>query len=180
MSKIAKMPVNLPASNTIEINEGLVKIKGPHGELSQVVHEDVVINFDQDSRKLSFVPKDINNQKSWAHAGTARANINNVVHGVNHGFKISLDLVGVGYRAQVQGSKLTLSLGFSHPIEFHAPQGVKIETPSNTNIILQSANKQLLGQVASNIREFRKPEPYKGKGIIRNGERVARKEAKKK
>jgi large subunit ribosomal protein L6 len=180
MSKIAKLPVNLPASNTISIEPGLIKIKGPNGELTQLVHEDVVISFDDNHRKLTFLPKDINNQKSWAHAGTARANVYNMVHGVNHGFKISLDLVGVGYRAQVQGSKLILSLGFSHPIEFLAPHGVRMETPTNTNIILHSCNKQLLGQVASNIREYRKPEPYKGKGIIRNGERIARKEAKKK
>ncbi|MCC5792043.1 MAG: 50S ribosomal protein L6 [Legionellaceae bacterium] len=177
MSRVAKASIELPKNVEFKNSNNQITVKGPKGELSQVINKLVLIK-DQDN-VLSFEPKD-KHPDGWAHAGTARALIHNMVHGVTEGFQRGLELVGVGYRAQVAGSKLNLSLGFSHPVEYQLPKGVTAETPSNTSIILKSIDKQLLGQAAAEIRAFRPPEPYKGKGVKYAGESIVRKEAKKK
>ena len=139
----------------------------------------VSITKSKESNQFEFAPA-ANDPKAWAQAGTARALLSNMIHGVTEGFVVTLELVGVGYRAQAKDKSITLSLGFSHPIEYNLPAGVSVETPSNTVIILKGANKQVVGQVASEIRAFRPPEPYKGKGVRYAGEQIVRKEAKKK
>lgn len=180
MSRVAKAPIQLPDNVQIDISKEAVSIKGPKGELSQKFNKLVdVSRCDDDSNKIIFKPSS-NDPTGWAHAGTVRAIVNNMVKGVTQGFEKTLELVGVGYRAQASNISLNLSLGFSHPVEYILPQGVAAETPNNTTIVLKGIDKQLLGQVASEIRSYRPPEPYKGKGIKYAGEVVARKEAKKK
>lgn len=177
MSRVAKVPVVHGANVEVTVAEGLITVKGPKGILNQKINR--LVSIAKEGNQLTFAPSG-SDPKGWAHAGTARALVNNMVYGVTEGFTVSLDLVGVGYRAQAKGSSLTLSLGFSHPIEYALPQGVVVETPTNTNILLKGMDKQILGKVASEIRSFRPPEPYKGKGVRYTGEVVARKEAKKK
>lgn len=180
MSRVAKAPVQLPDNVKIDITNDLLSIKGPKGELNQRFNKLVdVSRSDTDSNLIVFKPAS-NDPKGWAHAGTVRAIVNNMVKGVTHGFEKTLELVGVGYRAQANNKCLNLSLGFSHVVEYILPQGVVAETPNNTTIVLKGIDKQLLGQVASEIRSYRPPEPYKGKGIKYSGEVIARKEAKKK
>lgn len=179
MSRVAKAPVVYPANVEISIAENDVTVKGPKGSLTQKINKLVSITKNAEINNLNFQPANADPQ-GWAHAGTARALLNNMVIGVTEGFTTTLELVGVGYRAQAKGNSVGLSLGFSHPIEYELPEGVTVETPNNTTIILKSADKQKLGQVASEIRAFRPPEPYKGKGIKYLGEQIARKEAKKK
>ena len=170
----------LSANVQIQIVDSQVTVKGPKGELSQKFNQLVNIAFsEENSNIVNFKPaSDV--QTGWAHAGTVRAIVNNMVKGVTNGFERTLELVGVGYRAQAAGKSLNLSLGFSHPVEYALPQGVVAETPNNTTIVLKGIDKQLLGQVASEIRSYRPPEPYKGKGIKYAGEVIVRKEAKKK
>ncbi|TAL59440.1 MAG: 50S ribosomal protein L6 [Legionella sp.] len=180
MSRVAKAPVVHAANVEVTLADGAITVKGPKGTLTQKVNRLVSITKSKDTNnQLEFAPAS-NDPKGWAQAGTARALVNNMVHGVTEGFTVTLELVGVGYRAQGKDKSITLSLGFSHPIEYSLPKGVTVETPNNTTIILKGVDKQVLGQVASEIRAYRPPEPYKGKGVRYAGEQVARKEAKKK
>ena len=177
MSRVAKSPVAIPAGVEIKRDGQGLTIKGPKGQLDLVVHNNVEVA--QEENVLTFAPRD-GAKHSRALAGTTRALVNNMVTGVTVGFMKKLQLVGVGYRAQAKGNSLTLNLGFSHPVEYNLPTGVTAETPSQTEILVQGIDKQLVGQVAAEIREFRRPEPYKGKGVRYADERVRRKEAKKK
>jgi large subunit ribosomal protein L6 len=179
MSRVAKAPVSHPANVEVTLAEGEITVKGPKGTLTQKINKLVKVTTSKESNNVEFGPAS-NDPKAWAQAGTARALVNNMVHGVTEGFVVTLELVGVGYRAQAKDKSVSLSLGFSHPIEYALPKGVTVETPSNTVILLKGIDKQILGQVASEIRAFRPPEPYKGKGVRYAGEQVARKEAKKK
>ncbi len=175
MSRVAKSPVVIPTGVDITLEGGRVTVKGAKGTLSLVVHDKVAVNVD--GGQITF---DVKDPQAWAHAGTARALVNNMVLGVSKGFEKKLELIGVGYRAKAAGTSLNLTLGFSHPIDYALPEGVTVETPSQTEIILRASDKQLLGQAAAEIRSFRPPEPYKGKGVRYSDEYVLRKEAKKK
>lgn len=177
MSRIAKAPVEVPNGVDINIAGQDLTVKGKNGTLSVSLNDAVAVS--QTDNVLTFAPKE-GAENGWAQAGTARAIVNNMVNGVTSGFEKKLTLIGVGYRAQVQGNKINLTLGFSHPVVYELPQGVTAETPSQTEIILKSADKQLLGQAAAEIRAYRPPEPYKGKGVRYSDEYVRRKEAKKK
>lgn len=180
MSRVAKAPIQLPASVELTVGKESLTVKGPKGSLVQHYNKHVSVSkSEEDSNVILFKPAS-NDPNAWAHAGTVRALVNNMVEGVTNGFNLTLELVGVGYRAQASNKLVTLSLGFSHPVEYHLPQGVTVETPNNTTIIIRGIDKQLLGQVASEIRGFRPPEPYKGKGVRYLGEAIVRKEAKKK
>ena len=174
MSRIAKAPIELPSGVEIKIAGAEVSVKGPKGSLVQKLHPNV--SLEQEDKTLTVKPA---NDSDIPMAGTMRSLVNNMVVGVSNGFEKKLTLVGVGYRAQVQGNKLTLALGYSHPIEYTAPEGVTIEAPSQTEVVVKGCDKQQVGQVASEIRAFRPPEPYKGKGVRYADERVVRKEAKK-
>ena len=177
MSRIAKMPIELPSGVEAVINGQNINIKGSKGAFDYIINSDVVISKEDNS--LIVKPKNENNSKHWAMAGTMRAIAGNMVVGVSDGFEKKLELVGVGYRAQAQGNKLNLTLGFSHPVVHDIPEGVTVETPSQTEIILRGIDKQVIGQTAAEIRSYRPPEPYKGKGVKYAGERIIRKEAKK-
>jgi large subunit ribosomal protein L6 len=174
MSRVAKSPISIPAGVEFNISGSELKVKGPKGNLELNLHSSVSLE-ENDGQYLVKPDSD----KNAAMAGTFRALVNNMVIGVSDGFQKNLKLVGVGYRAQLQGNKLNLALGFSHPIEYSAPEGIKIETPSQTEIIVSGCDKQKVGQVAAEIRSYRPPEPYKGKGVRYADERVVRKEAKK-
>lgn len=177
MSRVAKNPVILPAGVSASLAEGCLTVRGSLGTLSIGVHPQVDIDISSDA---IAVISDRENHLKNALSGTTRANIANTVHGVSKGYERKLVMVGVGYRAQSKGDTLSLSLGFSHPIEFPVPDGIKIETPSQTEILIKGCDKQKVGQVAANIRAFRPPEPYKGKGVRYSDEIIIRKEAKKK
>ncbi|MAD58674.1 MAG: 50S ribosomal protein L6 [Porticoccus sp.] len=177
MSRIANEPVKIPSGVEVEIAANEISIKGSKTSLSMLIHNSVDIK--QVDNTLTFALK-AGSKTSDAMAGTTRALVKNMVLGVTKGFEKKLQLVGVGYRAQLQNKKLSLSLGFSHPVDFILPEAVSAEVPSQTDIILKSPDKQLLGQVAAKIRAFRPPEPYKGKGVRYADEHVHRKEAKKK
>ena len=174
MSRIAKAPIELPSGVEIDIKGGEVKVKGPKGNLELRLHPNVSVEKQESSYAVKPATK-----ADTPMAGTFRSLINNMVVGVSDGFEKKLSLVGVGYRAQAQGKTLNLALGFSHPIEYQAPEGITIEVPSQTEIVVRGCDKQKVGQVASEIRAFRPPEPYKGKGVRYADERVVRKEAKK-
>jgi len=174
MSRIAKAPIELPSGVELNVQGGEVKVKGPKGNLAMKLHPSVTL--EQDDKNYLVKPE---SDAAIPMAGTYRSLVSNMVAGVSNGFEKKLTLVGVGYRAQVQGSKLTLALGFSHPVEYAAPDGITIEAPSQTEIVVKGCDKQKVGQVASEIRAFRPPEPYKGKGVRYFDERVVRKEAKK-
>lgn len=177
MSRVAKYPVQIPAGVDVRLDERSLAVKGKNGELSLALNPDVEIVYEAGA--LTFAARR-NTAAAGAMAGTARALAQNMVVGVSQGFQRRLSLVGVGYRATLQGNKLNLTLGFSHPVEYSLPDGITAEVPSQTEIVLKSADKQRLGQVASEIRAFRPPEPYKGKGVRYAEEQVHRKEAKKK
>ncbi|MEO6698361.1 MAG: 50S ribosomal protein L6 [Paraperlucidibaca sp.] len=177
MSRVAKSPVTLPAGVEVTIMGQDVQVKGAKGVLSFVLNDLVAVA--QEGNELKFSPRQ-ETQAGWMQAGTARAVLNNLVIGVSAGFERKLQLIGVGYKAAAKGKVLNLALGFSHPIDYELPEGVTAETPTPTEIILKSVNKQLLGQVAANVRGYRPPEPYKGKGVRYADEKVLRKEAKKK
>ena len=177
MSRVAKAPVVVPAGVTITLSGQDIKVKGPVGELSRTIHSFVAVSHEENEIKTTIACDDKN---AWAQAGTARALINNMVEGVSKGFEKKLVLQGVGYRAKAAGKSLDLSLGFSHPIKHAIPEGITCETPSQTEVVLKGADKHLVGQTAANIRAYRKPEPYKGKGVRYSDEYVRRKEAKKK
>lgn len=177
MSRVAKQPVPVPAKVSIEVTGQDIKVKGPKGELSHTLHPKVEMK--QESGELLFGPA-VEGQDAWAQAGTARAVMANLVTGVSTGFQRKLTLVGVGYRAAAKGNVLSLSLGFSHPVDYQVPAGITAETPSQTEILISGSDKQKVGQVAAEIRAYRPPEPYKGKGVRYSDEVVLRKEAKKK
>jgi len=175
MSRIAKNPISIPSGVTFKMDGDHVSVKGGKGELSLNLHPDVTLEENDGIIKIKpGKPSD------WAMAGTFRALINNMVVGVSQGFEKKLTLIGVGYRAQAQGKVLNLTLGFSHPVNYEAPEGITITTPSQTEIVVAGSDKQQVGQVAAEIRAYRPPEPYKGKGVRYADEHVARKEAKKK
>lgn len=177
MSRIAKYPVSLPKGVEATINPDLITVKGPLGTLSQTLTGDV--NVELEDGQISFVVAN-DSRHAKAMSGTVRALVANMVTGVNTGFVRKLNLVGVGFRAQVQGNVLKLQLGFSHDINFEAPEGIQIECPTPTEIVIKGANKQVVGQAAAKIRAYREPEPYKGKGVRYSDETVLLKEAKKK
>lgn len=177
MSRVAKNPIPVPSGVEVSLAPQAVTIKGPLGSLSQPLKGDVQVEFTDGHLHVAT-----RNASREAHAmsGTMRALLANMVLGVSKGFEKKLTLVGVGYRAQAQGNKLNLSLGFSHPVEHLMPEGIKVETPTQTEILIKGVNKQLVGQVAADVRAYRKPEPYKGKGVRYANEVVVIKETKKK
>ena len=177
MSRVAKAPIAVPAGVEVTINNQDVTIKGSKGTLNRTLHTAVAVEFVDG--EIKFQPRN-GDKKSAAQAGTARALVNNMVTGVTQGFEKKLQLVGVGYKAQVQGSVIDLSLGFSHPVKHALPEGVTAQCPSQTEIVLQGTDKQAVNQVAAELRDYRRPEPYKGKGVRYADERVRMKEAKKK
>lgn len=177
MSRVANSPVTVPSGVDVAFEGQHLTVKGAKGSLELNVHDSVEVN--REDNVLTFAARN-NAQQSRALAGTMRSLVNNMVVGVSEGFVKKLLLQGVGYRAKASGSQLSMTLGFSHPIDYQLPEGVTVETPSQTEIVLKSADKQLLGKVAADIRGFRPPEPYKGKGVRYADENVLRKEAKKK
>ncbi len=177
MSRVAKQPIDVPKGVEITVKGQSVSAKGPKGQETVEVHESVQAVLDGAVLGVSTIKAD---QKTIALAGTMRSLLNNLIVGVTAGFEKKLELRGVGYRAQAQGSNLNLTLGFSHPVVHKIPDGIKVETPSQTEVVVSGTNKQIVGQVAADIRGYRPPEPYKGKGVRYVGEYVAMKEAKKK
>ena len=178
MSRIANNPVELPANVEIKLEWKNITVKGAKGSLSLVVDNRVALS--RENAALTFAAKTSGDKKGIVLAGTTRSLVNNMVVGVSQGFEKKLLLNGVGYRAKASGKTLNLVLGFSHDVNYELPEGITVETPSQTEIILKSSDKQLLGQVAAEIRAWRPPEPYKGKGVCYADETIRRKEAKKK
>ncbi|MFL2874253.1 MAG: 50S ribosomal protein L6 [Pseudohongiellaceae bacterium] len=177
MSRIANAPVTLPSGVEATLSDTSIALKGSKGSLNLVLHHLVEVQRNDEILKVSA--KD-NSREAGAMAGTFRSLIFNMVVGVNEGFQKKLELQGVGYRAKASGKSVNLTVGYSHPIDYKLPEGITAETPSQTEIVIHGVDKQLVGQVAAELREFRPPEPYKGKGIRYSDERVYRKEAKKK
>ena len=177
MSRVANSPVTLPSGVEVKLSGQDFFVKGARGQMTFSIHDSVALVQEEDELKVSARDED---RGAKAMAGTMRAIVQNMVTGVTEGFQKKLELQGVGYRAQAQGSKLTMQLGFSHPVEYELPEGVSAETPSQTEIVISGVDKQRVGQVCAEIRSFRPPEPYKGKGVRYAGEYVRRKEAKKK
>jgi len=177
MSRVAKKPIPVPKDVEINIDSKIVSAKGKKGSLSFVLPE--AVGIERGSDEL-YVQAQVEDQKVIALAGTTRALVANMVIGVSEGFQRKLVLVGVGYRAQLQGKTLNLQLGFSHPVSYEAPEGITFETPSQTEIIIRGADKGQVGQVAADIRAIRPPEPYKGKGVRYDNEKIILKETKKK
>lgn len=177
MSRVAKNPVEIPGGTDVNISGGLVTAKGPNGELSLNMHDQVSVALEDGKLQVKA-----NNESKFARSmsGTTRALLANLVAGVSKGFEKKLTIIGVGYRAQVQGRNLNLTLGFSHPVAYPIPEGITIEAPSQTELVVKGADKQKVGQVAAEIRAYRPPEPYKGKGVRYADEYVVRKQAKKK
>lgn len=175
MSRVANNPVELPSGVEVKLEGNDLTVKGSKGSLALSLNEDIQVS--QDDNVLSFTYGD---DKSKAMAGTTRALVNNMVKGVNEGWEKKLVLNGVGYRANVSGKKVNLTLGLSHPVVYELPEGISAETPSQTEIVVKGIDKQAVGQVAAELRSFRPPEPYKGKGVRYADEHVRRKEAKKK
>ena len=176
MSRVAKNPINVPDNVELNIVDNIVKVKGSKGELEFNLSSSVSI---ENTENVLTVKYNEDDQQSVALAGTTRSIVNNMIIGVSEGFEKKLELIGVGYRAKASGKLLELTLGFSHPIKYQLPEEVDVETPSQTEVVLKSHDKQILGQAASEIRAFRPPEPYKGKGVRYADEQVKRKEAKK-
>lgn len=177
MSRVARMPVELSAGIDVQVTEAAITVKGPLATLVQKASP--LVRVERDGSTLTFAAADESRQ-AVALSGTYRALVANMVHGVSKGFERRLNLVGTGYRAQAQGDSLNLSLGFSHPVVYALPEGVKAECPSQTEIVIKGADRQRVGQVAAEIRGYRPPEPYKGKGVRYSDEVVALKEVKKK
>jgi len=177
MSRIANAPITIPSGVDIKLEQGSMTVKGKGGQLSFNLREGIHVEVNDNIIQVKW---DDAIKDARIQAGTARASISNMVTGVSSGFEKKLTLIGVGYRAQVQGKKITLALGYSNPVEYPVPDGVTVEAPSQTELVVKGCNKQQVGQVASEIRAFRPPEPYKGKGVRYADEYVARKEAKKK
>ena len=177
MSRVGKMPVSLPQGLDVSITPELITVKGPLGTLKRPSNPLVVVS--NTAGKLEFVPAD-DSTAADAMSGTMRALVSNMVNGVSKGFEKKLTLVGVGFRAQAAGSKLNLQIGFSHPVGKDMPEGVKVECPSQTEIVIKGSDRQVVGQIAAEVRAIRPPEPYKGKGIRYANEKVSIKETKKK
>ena len=177
MSRIANAPVDLPSGVQVNITDSNISVKGGNGSLELALHELVSVVNEDNQLKLSARKE---SKEAVAMTGTFRSLVSNMVTGVSDGFERKLELVGVGYRAKAQGKTLNLVVGYSHPIDYTLPEGITAETPTQTEIVIKGAVKQMVGQVAAEIRKFRPPEPYKGKGIRYANERVFRKEAKKK
>ena len=175
MSRVAKNPVDLPSSVEVKMSGRHIQVKGPKGELSLNLHSTVDMVHEGNQIRLAASTDD----SAMAMAGTMRALVSNMVTGVSVGYEKKLTIVGIGYRAQAQGNSLNLSLGFSHPVVYQIAKGVSVETPSQTEIVVSGTDKQLVGQTAAEIRRFRPPEPYKGKGVRYADEQVRRKQAKK-
>ena len=174
MSRIGKRVLTIPENVTVTVNGNNVSVKGPKGELSTEIHKDITVNVD--GNKLSL---DRANENAKMFHGTANANIKNMIDGVTEGFEKKLEAVGVGYRFQVSGNKITISAGYSHPVIMEAPVGLTVTSESNTEITIHGIDKQKVSEFAANVRKVREPEPYKGKGIRYKGEHVRRKEGKK-
>ena len=177
MSRIANSPVDIPKGVEVTLSGQELSVKGSKGQLNLTINELVKISQEEDVLRFAAVQP---GKKPSAMAGTFRSLVSNMVVGVSQGFQKELELRGVGYRAQMQGKKLNLTLGFSHPVEYPIPEGIEIETPTQTQIIVKGIDKQVVGQISAEIRAFRPPEPYKGKGVRYADEQVKRKEAKKK
>ncbi|MDQ2994093.1 MAG: 50S ribosomal protein L6 [Pseudomonadota bacterium] len=175
MSRVAKSPIKVPAGVQVNINANMINIKGSKGTLERTIHP--YVSIDHTDNVLKFTSNKLD--AGMAQAGTMRALVNNMVNGVSSGFKKELTLIGVGYRAAMQGTSLKLTLGFSHEVLYPVPQGITIDTPSQTEIIVSGVDKQQVGQVAADIRSYRPPEPYKGKGVRYKDEVVVKKEGKK-
>ena len=176
MSRVGKKPIEVPANVTVTIaDDNTVTVKGPQGELTRQFNQDMKIELEGNT--INVVRPSESKQHRTIH-GTTRALLANMVTGVSEGFSRSLELIGVGYRAQLQGTKLVLNVGYSHPVEFTPEEGLEIEVPSNTKVIIKGISKERVGALASNIRDVRPPEPYKGKGIRYEGEMVSSKEGK--
>lgn len=176
MSRVGKKPIEVPVEVTVTVNaENTVVVKGPKGELTRTFNQDIKI--DQEGTVITLVRPSDSKEHRTIH-GTTRALLANMITGVSQGFERGLELVGVGYRAQLQGTKLVLNVGYSHPVEFTPEDGLVVEVPANTKIIIRGIDKERVGALASNIRQVRPPEPYKGKGIRYEGEVVRRKEGK--
>ena len=181
MSRVAKAPIKIPEGVNITQESGLLSVKGKLGEMTMHVNSSVQISTADNV--LTFAPNDVSKKEekaAWAQAGTARANTANLIKGVTEGWEKKLTLIGVGYRAQAKGKVLNLTLGFSHPVDYKLPEGITVETPSQTEVVVKGIDKQKVGQAAAEIRAFRPPEPYKGKGVRYSDEQVVRKAAKKK
>lgn len=170
-------PIDVPSTVTLDVNGQTISAKGSKGSFEQVIHPAIQIHQEEGKIRFSAANDD---KSTIALIGTMRSLVANVIQGVSEGYEKKLELVGVGYRASMQGSALNLTLGFSHPVLFDVPAGVTVECPSQTEVVIKGIDKQLVGQVAANIRAYRPPEPYKGKGVRYAGERIIRKEAKKK
>lgn len=177
MSRIGKQPVTVPAGVEVVLKDGLINVKGANGALSQAAN--ALVKIEINAGKVNFTPVD-ESREANAMSGTMRQLVNNMVTGVSKGFEKKLNLVGVGFKAQAQGAKLNLTVGFSHPVIMDMPAGIKVETPAPTEIVIKGADRQRVGQIASEVRAVRPPEPYKGKGIRYADEKVVIKETKKK
>jgi large subunit ribosomal protein L6 len=177
MSRIARKPLNIPNGVIVQMHGSSLLVKGKKGEFTFEIHADINVTIENNNINMSF--KSVNSEHK-SILGTSVSLLKNMIAGVNVGFEKKLQLIGVGYRAKVQGNKLELSLGYSHPIQYVVPEGITVETPSNTEIILKSIDKEKLGQAAAEVRGFRPPEPYKGKGVRYADEIVELKETKKK
>lgn len=177
MSRVGKSPIELPENVEVTLASEEISVKGPLGTLTQRLTP--VVEIEKQDKTLLFKPAG-NSRQANAMSGTTRSLVANMVTGVTKGFERRLTLVGVGYRAQAQGDKLNLTLGFSHPVVHPMPKGVKVETPTQTEIVLKGMDRQVVGQVAAEVRAYRRPEPYKGKGVRYTGEQIVRKETKKK
>ncbi|TNF58084.1 MAG: 50S ribosomal protein L6 [Burkholderiales bacterium] len=177
MSRIGKLPVTIPAGVEVAVKDGIVNVKGALGALA--LAQNALVKIENNGSALSFSPVN-ETREADAMSGTMRQLVNNMVNGVSKGFEKKLTLIGVGYKAQAQGSKLNLNVGFSHPVDIEMPAGIKVETPTPTEIVIKGADRQRVGQIASEVRAVRPPEPYKGKGIRYADEKVVIKETKKK
>ncbi|TWT02770.1 50S ribosomal protein L6 [Planococcus sp. CPCC 101016] len=176
MSRVGKKPIEVPANVTVTLGDkNTVTVKGPQGELTRTFNQDITITQEDNVLTLTR-PSDSKDHRT--NHGTTRALLANMVTGVSEGFQRTLELVGVGYRAQLQGQKLVLNVGYSHPVEFTPEEGITVEVPANTKVVVKGIDKERVGALASNIRQVRPPEPYKGKGIRYEGEAVRRKEGK--
>ncbi|WP_428085862.1 50S ribosomal protein L6 [Candidatus Thioglobus sp.] len=181
MSRVAKAPITIESGIEVTMSDASMNVKGKLGQLSMDIHSSVVVEIKDNEISFSIAKLEKKAEKgAWAQAGTARANTANLIKGVSEGWEKKLSLIGVGYRAKAMGKSLDLTLGFSHPVVYALPEGIVAETPSQTEIIVKGMDKQKVGQVAAEIRAFRPPEPYKGKGVRYTDEHVVRKEAKKK
>ena len=181
MSRIAKAPITIPEGVNITHADGVMSVKGKLGEMT--MHVNSLVQISNNDNVLTFEPNQVSKKlekSAWAQAGTARANTSNLIKGVTDGWEKKLTLIGVGYRAKAQGKVLNLTLGFSHPVDYKLPEGISVETPSQTEVIVKGIDKQKVGQAAAEIRAFRPPEPYKGKCVRYSDEQVVRKAAKKK